>query len=53
MVARDFISACASKGLDQRIIDDAVGHQTDEQRKRYRHLVPDVVQRAVAHAFGG
>ncbi len=47
-----FISALASKGVDQRIIDDVVGHSTDEQRRRYRHLFPDVKQQAVLGAFG-
>jgi len=46
-----FISALASKGVDQRIIDDCVGHQTDEQRRRYRHLYPDVKQKAIADVF--
>src|SRR5690242_8175157 len=35
-----FISAFANKGVDQRIIDDLVGHSTEEQRRRYRHLFP-------------
>ncbi len=47
-----FISALASKGVDQRIIDDLVGHSTDEQRRRYRHLFPDVKQQALAGVFG-
>lgn len=47
-----FISACASKGLDQRIIDEWVGHQTDEQRRRYRHLYPSVQQAAMKSVFG-
>jgi integrase len=47
-----YISCLAAAGVDQRIIDDAVGHQTDEQRRRYRHLVPDVKHRAVAGVFG-
>jgi integrase len=47
-----FISALASKGVDQRIIDDMVGHQTDEQRRRYRHLYPDVKQDAIRSVFG-
>jgi site-specific recombinase XerD len=38
------ISAMASKGIDQRVIDDMVGHSTEEQRRRYRHLYPDVKQ---------
>lgn len=47
-----FISALASKGVDQRIIDDMVGHQTEEQRRRYRHLYPDVKQDAIRSVFG-
>jgi integrase len=47
-----FISALASKGVDQRVIDDLVGHSTEEQRRRYRHLYPDVKQQAVLGAFG-
>lgn len=47
-----FISCLASAGVDQRIIDDFVGHQTDEQRKRYRHLYPNVKQEALARVFG-
>jgi hypothetical protein len=37
------LSALASKGVGQRIIDDLVGHSTQEQRRRYRHLFPDPV----------
>jgi len=47
-----FISALASKGVDQRIIDDLVGHSTEEQRRRYRHLFPDVKQQAMLRVFG-
>ncbi len=38
---------------DQRIIDEFVGHQTDEQRRRYRHLIPDIKQKAITGVFGG
>jgi len=47
-----FISALASQGVDQRIIDDCVGHCTEEQRRRYRHLFPAVTQKAIASVFG-
>ena len=47
-----YISALASKGVDQRIIDDLVGHSTEEQRRRYRHLFPDVKHQAVQDVFG-
>lgn len=35
-----FISNCASKGIDQRMIDAWVGHTTEAMRQRYRHLFP-------------
>lgn len=47
-----FISALASSGTDQRVIDEFVGHSTEEQRRRYRHIFPDVKQKAIAAAFG-
>ncbi len=31
----------------QRIIDKHMGHQTEEMRKRYQHLMPEVCKRAV------
>jgi integrase len=46
-----FISACACRGVDQRYIDEWVGHQTDEQRRRYRHLTPNSQQAAIATVF--
>ena len=46
-----FVSNCASRGVDQRMIDDWVGHQTDEQRKRYRHLFPDTQQKEIDRVF--
>jgi len=47
-----FISALASKGVDQRVIDDLVGHSTEEQRRRYRHLYPNVKLDAIRSVFG-
>ena len=47
-----FISAMASKGVDQRIIDSFVGHCTEEQRRRYAHMYPDVQQEAMREVFG-
>ena len=46
-----FISCLACGGVDQRIIDDLVGHQTLEQQRRYRHLTPDLKQEAVNRVF--
>lgn len=46
-----FISNCACRGVDQRFIDAWVGHQTEEQRQRYRHLFPDTQQAAINNVF--
>jgi integrase len=35
-----FASNLASLGIDQRMIDEFMGHMTEEMRKRYRHLFP-------------
>jgi len=47
-----FISCLAAAGVDQRIIDELVGHQTPEQQKRYRHIFPSVKYEAVHRVFG-
>lgn len=48
-----FISNCASQSIDQRMIDAWTGHQTEDMRKRYRHLFPNVQQMALQSVFGG
>ncbi len=35
-----FASNLAAAGVDQRIIDEFMGHTTEAMRKRYRHLFP-------------
>ena len=52
VLRHSFISNCAAKGVDQRLIDDWVGHTTEEMRKRYRHLVPSVEKKAIRAVFG-
>ena len=47
-----FISNLACAGIDQRIIDEFVGHTTDEMRRRYRHLFPDIKHQAILQVFG-
>jgi integrase len=46
-----YISCLAAGGVDQRIIDDLVGHQTEQQRQRYRHLTPNLKKEAVNRVF--
>lgn len=47
-----FVSNCASLGVDQRLIDDWVGHTTEEMRRRYRHLIPSQQREAIQKVFG-
>jgi integrase len=47
-----FCSNCAAKGIDQRIINSWVGHQTEEMVRRYRHLIPNQEQSAIRAVFG-
>ena len=44
--------ARSESNIDQRIIDEWTGHQTEEMRKRYRHLFPHQQQTAIRLVFG-
>jgi site-specific recombinase XerD len=52
VLRHSFISALANRGIDQRIIDELVGHQTEAMRRRYRHLYPQTVADAIRQVFG-
>jgi integrase len=52
VLRHSMISCMAAAGIDQRIIDDIVGHTSEEMRRRYRHLTPQVKSQAVAEVFG-
>ena len=47
-----FASNCAASGVDQRLINSWMGHQTAEMERRYRHLFPDQQQAAIVQVFG-
>jgi integrase len=47
-----FASNLAAKGIDQRVIDEFMGHQTEAMRKRYRHFFPDQRQKTIELVFG-
>ena len=47
-----FASNLAAAGVDQRVIDEFMGHQTEEMRRRYRHLFPAQRQAAINSVFG-
>jgi integrase len=46
-----FASNLAAAGIDQRIIDEWMGHSTEAMRKRYRHLFPDQRRKAIEAVF--
>jgi integrase len=48
-----FASNLAAAGIDQRVIDELMGHTTVEMQKRYRHLFPDQRRAAIMTVFGG
>jgi integrase len=47
-----FVGALASAGVDQRIVDEFCSHSTEQQRHRYRHLLPAVTKAAITSVFG-
>ena len=47
-----FASNLAAAGVDQRVIDEFMGHQTEEMRRRYRHLLPIQRKSAISAVFG-
>jgi integrase len=51
VLRHSFVSNCAARGVDQRLIDGWVGHTTEEMRKRYRHLIPNIEQQAIRTVF--
>jgi integrase len=52
VLRHSFASNCAAKGVDQRLIDEWMGHQTEAMRKRYRHLLPSTQREALGLVFG-
>lgn len=53
VLRHSFASNCAAKGVDQRLINAWMGHQTEEMMKRYQHLFPDTQQQAIQSVFDG
>jgi integrase len=47
-----FASNCAARGVDQRLINAWLGHQTAEMVERYRHLIPSHSASALEQVFG-
>ena len=47
-----FVSACASKGVDLRMLQEWCGHMSPEMQRRYLHLYPSVQGEALRSVFG-
>jgi integrase len=47
-----FISACASMGVDQRLLQQWCGHMDEKTSRRYIHLYPSTQQAAIDRVFG-
>ncbi|MCH7989178.1 MAG: tyrosine-type recombinase/integrase [Planctomycetes bacterium] len=52
VLRHSFASNLAAAGVDQRVIDEWMGHQTEEMRRRYRHLFPKQRRSAIESVFG-
>jgi integrase len=52
VLRHSFASNCAAAGIDQRLINEWMGHQTEEMVRRYRHLFPDQQRQAIERVFG-
>lgn len=52
VLRHSFVSNLAAKGVDQRFIDEFVGHSTEAQRRRYRHLFPLQQREVLCDVFG-
>jgi integrase len=52
VLRHSFASHSALKGIDQRVIDSWMGHQTEAIRQLYRHLFPDQQRTAMDAVFG-
>ncbi len=52
VLRHSFASNLAAKGVDQRFIDEFLGHQTEAQRRRYRHLFPHQQREVLCQVFG-
>lgn len=47
-----FVSACASRRIDQRLVQEWCGHMNEVTSRRYRHLGPSTQQEAIKSVFG-
>jgi integrase len=51
VLRHSFISACAIKGVDARMLRSWVGHMTEKMAARYTHLLPSVQKDVLSSVF--
>lgn len=52
VLRHSMISACAMNNVDQRMLQEWVGHQTAAMQRRYTHLYPSAQKDALSAVFG-
>jgi integrase len=52
VLQHSFVSACASKGVDLRMLQEWCSHMSPEMQRRYMHLYPSVQADAMRSVFG-
>ena len=52
VLRHSFVSACASRGVDLRMLQEWCGHMSPEMQRRYLHLYPSVQAEAMKSVFG-
>lgn len=52
VLRHSFVSACASRGVDLRMLQAWCGHMSADMQRRYMHLYPDVQAEALRGVFG-
>lgn len=52
VLRHSFVSACASRGVDLRMLQAWCGHMSADMQRRYMHLYPSVQGEAIKGVFG-
>jgi integrase len=52
VLRHSFISACASRGVDQRLLQEWCGHMDAKTSRRYAHLYPSTQKETLRSVFG-
>ncbi len=52
VLRHSFVSACANRGIDQRLVETWAGHMSQEMSRRYSHMYPSTQREALSAIFG-